>query len=85
MSEFKSYRSFLDFAAYIRRHRRYRLPAEHLAFLDTVVATANSRIETIPTSTISSRAQVGHDQRPEGNDEHTFEVECAFAPERMKP
>jgi hypothetical protein len=85
MSEFRSYRSFLDFAAYVRRHRRYRLPAEHLAFLDTVVATAKSRIETIPAGTIFSRAQVGHEWRPEGDAEHTFEVECAYGPERMKP
>lgn len=85
MSEFRSYRSFLEFAAYVRRHRRYRLTADHNAFLDAVIATAQKRIETAPTGTNFWRAQVGHDRRPEGSGEDTFEVECAFEPDRMKP
>lgn len=85
MSEFRSYRSFWTFAWYVRRHRRYRLPAEHLEFLETVIATGQKRIETIPAGTNFYRAQAGHDWRPEGQGEEAFEVECAFPPERMKP
>lgn len=85
MNEFKSHRSFLEFASYVKRHRRYRMPAEHLAFLDAVVASARRRIETVPAGVNFSRAQMGHDWRAAGDDEHTFEVECAFEPKRMKP
>lgn len=85
MNEFRSHRSFLDFAFYVRRHRRYRLPAEHREFLETLLATGAKRIETIATGTVFCRAQAGHGFRTEGEGEASFDVECAFEPERMKP
>jgi hypothetical protein len=85
MNEFRSHRSFLDFAVEVSRSWRYRLPAAHREFLETVLATSATRVETIPAGTIFFRAQAGHDWRTEGEGEASFDVECAFSEERMKP
>jgi len=85
VSEFNSYRSFLLFASYVRNHRRYRLPPEHLQFLRALVETGQRRIQTIKAGSVFFRAQAGHEWRTEGTDEDTFEVECAFPASRMKP
>jgi hypothetical protein len=85
MNEFKSHRSFLDFAVEVSRSWRYRLPPAHREFLETLLATSATRVETIPAGTIFFRAQSGHDWRPEGEGEASFDVEWAFSEERMKP
>src|SRR3954467_14650091 len=85
MNEFRSHRSFLDFAVEVSRGWRYRLPAAHREFLETVLATSATRVETIPAGTFFFRAQTGHDWRTEGEGEASLTTACAFSEERMKP
>src|SRR4029078_12730133 len=85
MTEFKSHRSFLDFAFHVARHSRYRLSAVHGEFLEALLMTGATRVETVPAGSIFFRAQVGHEWRTEGEGEESQEVESAFSPERMKP
>jgi hypothetical protein len=57
MAEFKSYKSFRTFARFVIATRRYVRDAEQDEFLQTVLATSDSRQELIEPSTILYRAQ----------------------------
>jgi hypothetical protein len=85
MDEFRSHRSYRKFAWYVRTRGRYRLPTEHREFLDTLLITGAKRRQQIPKGAVLFRAQAGHDLRTEKDGEVSFDVECAFPPERMKP
>lgn len=84
--EFRSYRSYREFAYAVSRQWRYALPPEHTEFLRTVLATSTDKVEVIPAKSVLFRAQVGHDWRPEDFGGGVIEqIECPFSPERMKP
>ncbi len=84
--EFKSYRSYRNFALSVERCWRYVLPPESAAFLQAVLATSANKEEAIAEGSIFYRAQLGHDWEPEmvvpGVSE---DFPAPFSPERMKP
>lgn len=86
MNEFRSWRSYRDFAYRVRRKSRYIRTPEDEDFLREVLRTSESRIMDLPEGTGLWRAQLGHVWRPrcEG-DRHVDDVPAAFPPERMKP
>ena len=57
--EFASWRSYHIFAERVRHSRRYILGGEVQMFLDTVLATRNSREMKIPKGSVFYRAQRG--------------------------
>ena len=79
--EFKSYRSFLDFAESVTREWRFSRSAEQQEFLETVLATSHNRREQLDEGTVVWRAQQGHDWLSDSAEENA----CPFPPERMKP
>jgi hypothetical protein len=86
MPEFRSYRSYREFAFAVLRRWRYALPPDHVEFLQTVLATSSDKAEMVPVGSQLFRAQVGNDWRPEDIGEGEIdEFECPFSPERMKP
>jgi len=84
--EFRSYRSYRDFANSVTAIWRYNKNDEQNDFLQTLHATSTGKQETIPGSKILWRAQVGHDW---GETQVAFDefeqVPCAFSATRMKP
>lgn len=86
MPEFKSHRSYWDFAVAVTRRERFIRSADQVEFLQTVVATSVAKQEIITAGSIVWRAQVGHGWRPEKLAEDVCEeVPTPFSPERMKP
>ena len=69
MVEFKSYRSYWDFARAVQSQRRYFREAEVEEFLNTVIATSESRVITIPAGTGPWHAQRGCNWQPIYQDE----------------
>ena len=59
MTEFKSWRSFLDFKVLTTWTRRYVHDQETEAFLETVLQTAHKRIMIVPSGETIWRAQLG--------------------------
>ncbi len=86
MDEFKSWRSYWNFERTIKDGTRYIYDQEVKAFLDTVLASGEKRVETIPAKVFFWRAQVGHGWDPiyEGG-EHVVDVPAPYPPERMRP
>jgi RES domain-containing protein len=84
--EFKSHRSYWDFAASVRRKWRFtRRGADH-DFLEAVRSTLQPKIEIVPANARLWRAQLGHDWRSEQVAEDEYEdVPSALSPKRMKP
>ena len=86
MAEFRSHRSYWDFATTVSRRWRYALPAEQVQFLQTVLETSADKEEDIRAGSFIFRAQVGHRWEPqEVAPGITEEFECPFDAERMKP
>jgi hypothetical protein len=85
MSGFKSWRSFWDFNHAVRRKSRYVRAQEHEEFLATIAETSRGRKIALKGGACLWRAQLGHDWREERQEDDTFEVQCAYSPERMKP
>jgi hypothetical protein len=83
MSEFKSWRSYWEFRRAIIQRTRYFYDPEVEQFLDAVLATHQSRVETIPADTVLWRAQVGPDSY-EARDQ-AGEEPVPFPAKRMKP
>ncbi len=87
MAEFRSWRSYRTFRSAIAHRTRYIHDAEVREFLDAVLGTHESRVESIPADSVLWRAQLGNDWRPifddDGN-EITEEPTC-YGVARMKP
>jgi hypothetical protein len=81
--EVKSWRSFWDFDHTVQRKLRYVRTLEHEEFLQTVAETSRSRKVVMKEGFVLWRAQLGHGYRDEHRGEQVFEIECAYAPERM--
>jgi hypothetical protein len=79
-AEFRSYRSYWDFAYSVRKWRYTRSPDDE-AFLQAVAWTAEKRVEEIREGTTLWRAQVGCNRF---NAVHDC-VEVPMDPDRMKP
>lgn len=78
--EFKSYRSYWDFAHSVSKWRFMRSPDDE-AFLRTLASTAVAKIEEMAEGVTLWRAQTGHDLL---NGLHDC-VEIPLKRERMKP
>jgi len=85
-SEFKSWRSYFDFAGATKYQRRYIRDLDTDRFLGTVLSTSKGRERPIPKETIFWRSQLGYDLEPVDVDgEHISELPRAFRFGRMKP
>ena len=85
MSEFKSWRSFWDFDYAVRRKLRYVRTPEHDDFLKAVAETNHTRKVRLNQASTLWRARLGHGYQEVQHNEDTFEVECAYSPDQMKP
>jgi len=86
MAEFASTDSYRRFAQTVKLKTRYVHDDEVREFLATVMATSESRRDSIEESVILFRAQRGYVWRRESvGEEDEDEVQDAFPPERMKP
>jgi hypothetical protein len=83
MKAFKSWRSYSNFASSIKHSNRYFYPDDVKDFLDTLLETSKSRIETLPKGAAYWRSQRGHGWRLEN--EEVGEVPAPYPPERMSP
>jgi hypothetical protein len=80
-SEFKSHRSYQDFAFSVTRCWRYLRTADDNSFTEAVLATSQGRGHEESAGQTLWRAQIGYRLRELGDDH--FPV--AFCPKRMKP
>lgn len=86
MSEFKSWRSYWEFERAVKSKRRYVYHSDTKDFLNTVLATSQSRTEKIAEGSFLWRAQLGHCWRKHCQDgEYIDDVPSPFPSERMKP
>lgn len=86
MSEFKSWQSYGEFRHAITGRTRYVHGPEVQQFLDAVLATHHTRVETIPADTVLWRAQLGYVIGHSDDDgDQTGEQPFPFPPKRMKP
>ena len=86
MVEFKSKNSYWAFSWATSTKYRFIHPPEVEEFLNSVLATSESRKLVIKTGSVFWRAQLGNAWRPlyEGG-EHLTDLPDPFPPERMKP
>jgi hypothetical protein len=84
--EFRSYRSYQEFAVSVTRRWRYvRLPEES-SFIETVLATSAGKEEALPVGSMLWRSRIGHDYKPEEVGEGlTEDFPTPFSPDKMKP
>ena len=86
MNEFKSWKSYGDFANRIRHHSRFIRTREDEDFLREVLQTSESRVRVLPKDFGLWRAQRGHDWRPFHQDgRYIDEFPAAHPAKRMKP
>jgi RES domain-containing protein len=86
MAEFKSYRSYRQFAHSITTQWRFARNAEQTDFLRAVLATSVSRQEIIPAASTIWRAQLGQDWIQEDHGVGIVEeFPSPLGHERMKP
>jgi hypothetical protein len=86
MPEFRSYLSYLDFAASVTRRYRFTRSQEQAEFLKTVLATSTSKEQVIPTGSIVWRAQKGHVWKRGEIAPGDFEgIPYPYCSKRMKP
>ena len=86
MSEFKSWRSYWEFERAVKSKMRYIYRSDTKDFLNTVLATSQSRTEKIAEGSFLWRAQRGHCWRKHCQDgEYIDDVPSPFPLERMKP
>src|SRR5689334_21047790 len=85
-AEFKSRRSYRDFAMSVTRRWRHVRTADDAGFIEAVVATSTGKEELIPIGFTLWRAQTGNDWQTreiaEGVEE---ELPAPMCKERMKP
>lgn len=86
MNEFKSYRSYRNFALSVTRRWRYSRDGEKSEFLEVVLATSVSRQTTIRAGKKLWRAQLGNEWGTEVLDEDTIiQLPRPLGPKRMSP
>jgi RES domain len=86
MAEFASTDSYHRFSQTVKLKARYVHDDEVREFLATVMATSESRRDSLEESAILFRAQRGYVWRKENvGEENEDEVQDALPPERMKP
>ena len=87
LPEFASWRSYQQFEARVRRHRRHVWNREIQLFLDTVMQTAEKRRIEIPEDNILWRAQLDIEYRPVKDETGVEygEEPVGFSSQRMKP
>jgi hypothetical protein len=78
-TNFKSPRSYLEFAYSVERCRRYMRTADDDAYLAAVLATSEGRSQEVPEGTPLWRAQIGFTLHKD----HDLEIPLSL--ERMKP
>ena len=83
MEEFESWQSYSNFEQAVKHHSRYIRPPDIEAFLQTVLKTAQSRIQVLAKDKFLWRAQLGHDLINGG--EEVGEVPAPHPPKRMCP
>jgi hypothetical protein len=83
MKTFKSWRGYSQFERAIKHQSRYIHSTEIEIFCQTVLKTAETRIENFPKDSLLWRAQIGHAWRFESED--VGEVPAPHEPERMSP
>jgi hypothetical protein len=83
MKTFKSWQSYSQFEIAIKHHSRFIHSTDVEIFCQTVLETAESRIESFPKNSILWRAQLGHGWRFEN--EEVGEIPAPHEPERMCP
>ena len=86
MNEFKSWRSYKQFAWRVQHENRYFLTPEDDKFLQEIRRTSKSRIRKIPAEFPLWRAQLGHAWRPIYEDHKPIaQIPTQYPPDRMKP
>ena len=85
MARFRSWESYRRFGRAVRQSLRYVRSEESEAFLETVLVTSAMRRVTLKGQSMLWRAQLGHHWRTLRQDGMEFEVERAYARDRMKP
>jgi hypothetical protein len=86
MPEFRSYRSYWNFADSVRNHRRFTRSPDQMEFLETILATSTDKEERVAADVILWRAQLGHDwEEREVAENVTDEWPCPHPAKRMKP
>ncbi|NVM20289.1 MAG: RES family NAD+ phosphorylase [Desulfobacterales bacterium] len=83
MKVFKSWQSYSRYVRALKHTYRYIHTPEVEVFLQTVLETAEERVESIPKDSVLWRAQLGHGWRFEN--EEVGEVPAPYEPERMCP
>lgn len=83
MKAFKSWQSYSQFERAIKYQSRYIHSTEVEIFCQTVLKTAEDRIESFPKDSILWRAQLGHGWKFESED--VGEIPAPHEPERMCP
>ena len=86
MSEFKSWRSYRNFANRVRRKTLFiRTPADD-DFLREILRTSARRIIDVSAGARLWRAQLGHDWKPHcQGDQYVTDIPAPHLPARMKP
>jgi hypothetical protein len=90
MREFPSCQDYRRFARSVASRSRYVFEPHAEDFLQTVIETGASRVDTLEAGSILYRAQLGyelewHPVDPNDPDGEKFDVPGAFSPARMKP
>lgn len=86
MAEFKSWKSYEQFAHATTQQTRYLRSQETEDFLEAIKATSKSRVQTLPRDRFFWRAQLGNVERPVFvEDVYITDEDAPFSPERMKP
>src|SRR5208337_4985358 len=86
MKIIKSVHSYHNFEGTVRRKNRFFYDTEIEDFLQTILETSKSRLETIPKDAVLWRSQLGHDWEPQyEEDVYMGDWPCPFRIARMKP
>ena len=86
INEFKSWKSYRQFASRVRSQARFFRTVEDEEFLRKVLRTSENRNRELPADFGLWRAQLGNDWRPiDRNNPDAGEVPTAYPPYRMKP
>lgn len=86
MNEFKTWKSYRQFANRVQSQARFIRTADDDDFLREVLRTSENRKRELPADFGLWRAQLGHDWQPIYQDgENIGDFPVAFSPHRMKP
>jgi RES domain-containing protein len=85
MTEFRSWQSYERFASSVTRKARYFYDKDVTEFLETVIATTESRKKNVPQGTPYWRAQIGYNLEWHEPPYQNLPVLAPFSSERMYP